>query len=52
MTKSKENVDKIKDFFHEDFDGLVDQLCEMFEIPWSSIQRILSKDLYMKRIAA
>ena len=51
-SRSDENVDKINAFIREDCRRTIDQLCEMSGISWSSIQRILSEDLHMGRVAA
>lgn len=49
---SDENVDQVSALVREDRRRIIDQLCKMSEISWSSIQRILSKDLHMRRVAA
>ena len=51
-SRSDENVDKINALVCEDRRRTIDQLCEMSGISWSSIQRILSEDLPMGRVAA
>ena len=51
-SRSDENVDKINALIREDRRRTIDQLCEMSGISWSSIQRILSEDLHMGRVAA
>ena len=51
-SRSDENVDKINAFIREDRRRTIDQLCEMSGISWSSIQRILSEDSHMGRVAA
>ena len=51
-SRSDENVDKINALIREDRRRTIDQLCEMSAISWSSIQRILSEDLHMGRVAA
>ena len=50
--RSDENVDKTNALIREDRRRTIDQLCEMSGISWSSIQRILSEDLQMGRVAA
>lgn len=47
-SRTDENVDKINTLVRR----TRDQLCEMSGISWSSIQRILSKYLLMRRVAA
>ena len=51
-SRSDGNVDKINALIREDRRRTIDQLCEMSGISWSSIQRMLSKDLHMGRVAA
>ena len=51
-SRSDENVDKINALIREDRRRTIDQLCEMSGISWSSVQRILSEDLHMGRVAA
>ena len=51
-SRSDENVDKINALIREDRHRTIDQLCEMSGISWSSIQKILSEDLHMGRVAA
>ena len=51
-SSSDENVDKINALIREDRRQTIDQLCEMSGISWSLIQRILSEDLHMGRVAA
>lgn len=51
-SRTDENVDKINALVREDRRRTIDQLCEMSGVSWSSIQRILSEDLHMKRVAA
>ena len=51
-SRSDENVDKINALIREDRRRTIDHLCEMSVISWSSIQRILSVDLHMGRVAA
>ena len=51
-SRSDENVDKINALIREDRRRTIDQLCKMSGISWSSIQRILSDDLHMGRVAA
>ena len=51
-SRSDENVDKINALIREGRRRTFDQLCEMSGIFWSSIQRILSEDLHMGRVAA
>ena len=51
-SRSDENVDKVNALIREDRRRTIDQLCEMSGIFWSSIQRILSEDLHMGRVAA
>ena len=51
-SRTDENVDKINALVREDRRRTIDQLCEMSGMSWSSIQRILSEDLHMRRVAA
>nr|CAI5830179.1 unnamed protein product [Callosobruchus analis] len=51
-SRSDENVKKINVLVREDRHRTIDQLCEMSGISWSSVQRILSEDLHMRRVAA
>ena len=51
-SRSDENVDKINALIREDPRRTIDQLCEMSGISWSSIQRILSEELHLGRVAA
>ena len=51
-SRSDENVDTINVLIREERRRTIDQLCEMSGISWSSIQRILSEDLHMGRVAA
>lgn len=51
-SRTDENVEKINILIREDRRRTIDQLCEMSGLSWSSIQRILSEDLNMRRIAA
>ena len=51
-SRSDENVNKINALIREDCRRTIHQLCEMSGISWSLIQRILSEDLHMGRVAA
>ncbi|XP_037911989.1 uncharacterized protein LOC119652120 [Hermetia illucens] len=51
-SKTDEPVDKINAPIREDHRRTIDPLCEMLGMSWSSIQRLLSEDLHMRRIAA
>nr|CAI5864484.1 unnamed protein product [Callosobruchus analis] len=51
-SRSDENVKKINALIREDRRRTIDQLCEMSGTSWSSVQRILSEDLHMRRVAA
>ena len=50
-SRSDKNVDKNNALIREDRRRTIDQLCEMSGISWSSIQRILSEDLHMRRVS-
>nr|CAH7750035.1 unnamed protein product [Callosobruchus chinensis] len=47
-SRNDENIEKINALVREDRRLTIDQLCEMSGISWSSVQRILSEDLYMR----
>nr|CAH7750037.1 unnamed protein product [Callosobruchus chinensis] len=51
-SRNDENIEKINALVREDRRLTIDQLCEMSGISWSSVQRILSEDLYMRIVAA
>ncbi|VEN49687.1 unnamed protein product [Callosobruchus maculatus] len=51
-SRTDENVKKINALVREDRPRTIDQLCEMSGISWSSVQRILSEDLHIRRVAA
>nr|CAI5835978.1 unnamed protein product [Callosobruchus analis] len=51
-SRTDENVKQINALVREDRRRTIDQLCEMSGISWSSVQRILSEDLHMRRVAA
>ena len=51
-SRTDENIDKINALVREDRHRTIDQLCEMSGMSWSSIQRISSEDLHMRRVAA
>nr|CAI5823570.1 unnamed protein product [Callosobruchus analis] len=51
-SRTDENVKTINALVREDRRRTIDQLCEMSGISWSSVQRILSEDLHMRRVAA
>ena len=50
-SRSDKNVDKKNALIREDRRRTIDQLCEMSVISWSSIQRILSENLHMRRVS-
>lgn len=50
--RTDENVEQIRELVLTDRRQTIDQLSEISGISWSSIQRILTEDLGMKRIAA
>nr|CAH7754253.1 unnamed protein product [Callosobruchus chinensis] len=51
-SRNDENIEIINALVREDRRRTIDQLCEMSGISWSSVQRILSEDLHMRRVAA
>ena len=50
-SRTDENVDKIYFLVREHRHRTIDELCES-RMSWSSIQRILSVDLHMRRVSA
>nr|CAH7743902.1 unnamed protein product [Callosobruchus chinensis] len=50
-SRNDENIEKINALVREDRRRTIDQLCEMSGVSWSSVQRILSEDLHMRRVA-
>ncbi|KAJ8950613.1 hypothetical protein NQ318_010812 [Aromia moschata] len=50
--RNDENVEKIRELVPTDRRQIIDQLSEKSGLSWSSVQRILTEDLGMKRVAA
>ena len=51
-SRTDENVQKINELVREDRRRTIEELEELSGISWSSVQRILSEDLCMSRVAA
>lgn len=51
-SRTDENVQKINELVREDRRRTIEELEELSGVSWSSIQRILSEDLGMSRVAA
>jgi len=47
-----ENITKIREKLNEDLCYTIDELLEVTGVSWSSVQRILTQDLGMRRVAA
>lgn len=50
--RTHENVEKIRAIINEDRRRTIDEIVELSGVSWSSLQRILTEDLGMKRVAA
>lgn len=50
--RTHENVEKIRAIINEDRRRTIDEIVELSGVTWSSVQRILTEDLGMKRVAA
>jgi len=51
-SRNDENITKIHEKFNEDHRYTIDELSEVTGVSWSSVQRILTQDLGMRRVAA
>jgi len=51
-SRNDENIAKIREKLNEDHHYTIDELSEVAGVSWSSVQRILSQDLGMRRVAA
>ena len=51
-SRNKENIAKIREKLNEDHRYTIDELSEVTGVSWSSVQRILTQDLGMRRVAA
>jgi len=51
-SRNDENIAKIREKLNEDRHYTIDELSEVTAVSWSSVQRILSQDLGMRRVAA
>ena len=51
-SRNDENVEKIDELVHEDRLRTIEELVELSGLTWSLIQRILTEDLKMRRVAA
>ncbi|PNF41866.1 hypothetical protein B7P43_G15791 [Cryptotermes secundus] len=52
MARTHENVEKIREIIKEDRRRTIEEIVELSGVTWSSVQRILTEDLGMKRVAA
>ncbi|PNF37861.1 hypothetical protein B7P43_G07424 [Cryptotermes secundus] len=50
--RTHENVEKIREIIKEDRRRTIEEIVELSGVTWSSVQRILTEDLGMKRVAA
>ncbi|CAK9832778.1 Protein GVQW3 [Anthophora retusa] len=50
--RTHENVEKIREIIEEDRRRTIEEIVELSRVTWSTVQRILTKDLGMKRMAA
>ena len=50
--KTEDNVQKINSLVREDRRRTIYQLCKLSGLTWSSVQRILTEELSMRRVAA
>jgi len=51
-SQNDENIAKIREKLNEDCRYTIDELSEVTGVSWSSVQRILTQDLGMRRVAA
>jgi len=51
-SRNDENIGKIREKLNEDHHYTIDELSEVTGVSWSSVQRILTQDLGMRRDAA
>jgi len=51
-SRNDENIAKIREKLNEDRRYTIDELSEVTGVSWSSVQRILTQDLGMRRVAA
>jgi len=51
-SRNDENITKIREKLNEDRRYTIDELSEVTGVSWSSVQRILTQDLGMRRVAA
>lgn len=51
-SRNDENIAKIREKLNEDRRHTIDELSEVTGVSWSSVQRILTQDLGMRRVAA
>ncbi|PNF28454.1 hypothetical protein B7P43_G15580 [Cryptotermes secundus] len=52
MARTHENVEKIREIIKEDRRRTTEEIVELSGVTWSSVQRILTDNLGMKRVAA
>ncbi|PNF22187.1 hypothetical protein B7P43_G04939 [Cryptotermes secundus] len=50
--RTHENFEKIREIIKEDRRQTIEEIVELSGVTWSSVQRILTEDLGMKRVAA
>ncbi|PNF43896.1 hypothetical protein B7P43_G02795 [Cryptotermes secundus] len=50
--QTHENVEKIREIIEEDRRQTIEEIVELLGVTWSSVQRMLTEDLGMKRAAA
>ena len=51
-SRNDKNIAKIREKLNEDLRYTIDKLLEVTGVSWSSVQRIVTQDLGMRRVAA